>query len=222
MSTLQTLPDLSAGVTAIDEEIRARGVRRGVTCKVDISALQFLSLSITSQGDHALPQLLSLGIDEIGQTGVDVTGRDAVDTGKVPPLVGERLGQMDTAGLGNIVGCLLLREIGNVAGHGGSDDERAGFALTEVEADGSGAVVGTVEIGIDDLLPLLHGLLQNAIVGRLAGVGNHDVNLAELLDDLLHKPLDIGVVANVALVGLALDAVVFLDLLGVLLASCWA
>ena len=129
---------------------------------------------------------------------------------------------MDAAGLGNIVGCLLLREIGNVAGHGGGDDERAGLALTEVEANGSGTIVGAIEIGVDDLLPLLHRLLQNAIVGGLAGVGNHDIDLAEILDDLLHKLFDIGIIADVALVGLALDAIVLLDLFGVLLASCCA
>jgi hypothetical protein len=117
-----------------------RGCVRG---KVDVCALELGSLSITAHGDHAVPQLLDVLGNKVGQTSVNVSRGDGVDTGKVPPLVGKRLGQVDAASLCDVVGGLLLGEVGNVAGHGGGDDERSGLALAEVETDGTGTVEGT-------------------------------------------------------------------------------
>ena len=50
-----------------------------------------------------MPKFLNLLVNEVGETSVDVAGRDGVDTGKVAPLVSQRLGQMDAASLCNIV-----------------------------------------------------------------------------------------------------------------------
>ena len=54
---------------------------------------------------------------------------------------------MDAARLGDVVRRLLLREVGNVPGHGRGDDEAAGAALLEVMADGLSAVVGAYATG---------------------------------------------------------------------------
>ena len=63
---------------------------------------------------------------------------------------------MDTSGLGNVVGGLFLGEIGDVAGHGGRDDEGSSLALTEVVAHGFGAVECASQVGVDDFLPRFH------------------------------------------------------------------
>lgn len=166
-----------------------------------------------------MPQVLDIFWHEIGETGVDVARRDGVDTGKVPPLVGQRPGQVDATSLGDVVGGLLLREVGNVTGHGGGDDKRSRLAFAEVETDSSGAVEGSSEIGLDDLVPLLDGGIEDTVIGSLSSVGDHDIDLAEVGHDVLDELLARGVVADLALVGLDLDAVLLGDLLGILLSS---
>ena len=120
---------------------------------------------------------------------------------------------MDAAGLGDVVGRLLLGKVRNVPAHGRGDDEGTLLLLAEVEADGTGAVEGAVQVGVDDLVPILDTRIQDASIGRPARVGDEDVDPAELLDDLGDELLDVGVVADVALVGLGLDAVLFLEIL---------
>lgn len=116
-----------------------------------------------------MPQGLGLGVDEVAETGVDVAGGDGVDTGEVAPLVGQRLGHVDAAGLGDVVGGLLLGEVGNVARHGGGDDQGAVALLLEDGADGLGAVGRAVEVGVDDAVPLLLGAVNDTSVGCCTG-----------------------------------------------------
>jgi hypothetical protein len=52
---------------------------------------------------HRVPQLLDVLGNEVRQTGVNVSGGNGVDTGKVPPLVGERLGKVNAASLCDVV-----------------------------------------------------------------------------------------------------------------------
>lgn len=169
-----------------------------------------------------MPLLLHLLVHKVRQPGVDVAGRDAVDTGKVSPFVGQRLGEVDAAGLGDVVGRLLLGKVRNVPAHGRGDDEGALLLLAEMETDGTGAVEGAGQVGVDDLVPSLDARIQDAGIGRPARVGDEDVDPAELLDDLGDELLDVGVVADVALVGLGLDAVLFLEVLRVLDAALGA
>ena len=173
---------LSRSVPTINDNISPSSVRTSITRQIDIGALEFLRLGITAQRDHTMPQLLNLLIHKVRQTRINITRRDAIDASEVPPLVRQRLGQMDTSCLGDIVRRLLLREIGNVAGHAGSDDEGAGLALAEMQPDGAGAVEGPVQIGIDDLVPRLDAGVQDAGVGRAARVGDEDVDAAEVFD----------------------------------------
>ena len=154
--------------------------------------------------------------NEVGETSVDVAGGNAVDTGEVAPLVGERAGHVDAAGLRDVVGGLLLGVVGDVTGHGSSDDEGAGAALLEVGADGLGAVRGPVEVDVDDVVPVLLGAVEDAGVGGSARVRDEGVDLTEVLNHFGHQLLAALVVADVALVGLGLDAVGLGQLLHVL------
>lgn len=194
-------------------------VGRGVRGEVNESTLELLGLSITAHGNHGVPQLLDVLGNEVGKTGVDVSWGDGVDTGKVPPLIGERAGQVDAASLSDVVGGLLLREVGDVAGHRSSDDKRTGLALAEVKTNSTCAVEGTGQISLNDFVPLLNGSVEDTVVGGLASIGNENVNLAEVLDDVLDELLALGVDADLALVGLDLDAVLLAQLLSVLLGT---
>lgn len=166
-----------------------------------------------------MPELLNILGDEVGKTSVNVSRRDGVDTGKVPPLVRERPGHMDATSLCDVVRGLLLGVVGDVARHGGSDDERAVATLLEVESNRTCAVECSSQVGGDDLVPLLNSGIENAIVGSLASIGNENIDLAEVVDDILDKLLALCVVADLALVGLDLDAILLTHLLGILLST---
>ena len=213
---------LAAGVATVDQEIGTGGVGGSVGGEVDVGALELLGQTVAAQGDHGVPELLGLLGDEVGKTGVNVTGGDGVDTGEVAPLVGERAGHVDAAGLGDVVGGLLLGEVGDVAGHGSGDDEGAGASLLEVVANGLGAVEGAVQVDLDDVVPGLDGAVEDARVGGGAGVGNEGVDLAEVGNDVLDELLARLVLVDLALVGLGLDAVGLLEVLDVVLGALGA
>lgn len=210
---------LPHAVSAVNQQIITSHVGAGIADQVDIGTLQLLCLAIAIHGDHGEPQVLDLLVNEVGQTGVNVARRDAVDTGKVAPLVGERLGHMDAASLGDVVGGLLLGEVGDVARHGGCDNEATGATLLEVGADSLGTVEGTSQVGLNNLLPVLDGAVENSAVGSAAGVGDEGIDLAKLLNDVLDESLDALPLAHITLVGLDLDAVLLAQLLGVPLAA---
>ncbi len=243
---------LPSSVPAIDDDVGTGGVGARVAGEVDEGALQLGGLGVTAHGDHAVPELLDVLGHEVGQAGVNVAGGNGVDAGEVPPFVGETACQVDAAGFGDVVGCLFickcsvsgmflpegvwetrrreggktthlfLRVVGNVSRHAGRDDEAARLAFTEVQANRSRAMIDTGQVGLDDLFPLAHRGVEDAGVGGAAGIGDEDVDLAEVGDDVLDQLLDLGVAADVALVGLGLDAVLFGQLFGVLLASLTA
>lgn len=166
---LVTCEHLPAGIATVDDEVGTGGVRAGVGNKVDVGALELLGQAVAAHGDHVVPQLLDLLIDKVAEARVDVAWGDGVDAGKVAPLVGQRLGHVDAAGLGDVVRGLLLGEVGDVARHGGGDDQRAVALLLEDGADGLGAVGRAVQVGVDDAVPLLLGPVDDAAVGCGAG-----------------------------------------------------
>ena len=84
---------------------------------------------------------------------------------------------MDAPGLGDVVGRLFLWEIGNVAGHGGSNDERAFAASFEVMADSLCAMEAAGKIRLDDFLPVFHRAIKDPRIGGAASIGNEGVNL---------------------------------------------
>jgi hypothetical protein len=97
---------LTSGITTVNDDISTSDVRAGIAGKENISTLQLLGLSIAAHWDHSMPNILNILAHKVGKTSVDVTRRDGVDAGKIPPFVGKRAGQVDTACFGNIVGCL--------------------------------------------------------------------------------------------------------------------
>ena len=168
------LPDT---VTPVNDDIRPRCVCTGITDQIHIGALQFLGLAIPTQGDHALPQILCLPVHKVAQTRVNIPRANAIDPRESTPLIGQRARKVDAPGLGDIVGGLLLREVGNVAGHGGRDDEGAGTAFFEVVADSFGAVEGSRQVGVDDFVPVFDGAIEDARVGCTASIGDEGVDL---------------------------------------------
>ena len=198
---------LSSAVPSVNENIGSGRVAAGVTAEVDVCTLELLSLAVATHRDHAPPQVLHLLVHEVAQAGVDVTGGDGIDAGESTPLVGQALGHVDAARFGDVVAALLLREVCNVAGHGGRDDQAAAATLAEVRAHGFGAVEGTVQVGLDDIVPFLDRGVQDAAVGGAAGVGDEGVDLAEFLDHFVDQLLHVVVFADVALVGFGLHAI---------------
>ena len=97
---------------------------------------------------------------------------------------------------------LFLREVGNVTRHGGCDDQAASSSLLEVSTDGLGTVEDAVQVSADDLVPLLDARVENTGIGCPSSIGNHHINLAEVLDDIFDELLHILVVTDIALVGL--------------------
>ena len=194
-------PRSSAGIPPIDDDISARRVCTGITSEIHIRPLEFLGLAIASHGDHAQPQILDLLVHKVRQAGVDVARADGVDPGEVTPLVRQRARQVDAAGLGHVVAGLLLREIGDVPGHGGGDDEAPRAAVAEVLADDLGAVGDAGEIGLDDLIPGLEGAVHHAGVGGAPRIRDEAVDLAKVLDHRFHELGHVFRVADVELVG---------------------
>ena len=105
--------------------------------------------------------------------------------------------------------------------HRGSDDQAASLALSEVQTNGPCAVEDAIQIGLDDLVPCLHSAIEDISVAGLAGIGDEDIDLAKVLDNLLAHGLDVLILAHIELVCLGLDAILVLQLLCVLLAALW-
>lgn len=84
---------------------------------------------------------------------------------------------MNAASFGDVVRSLLLREVGNVAGHGSGNDEASSAAFLEMVAHSLGTVKGTREIGLDNLVPVVDGAVKDTAIGSAASVGNERINL---------------------------------------------
>ena len=70
-----------------------------------------------------------------------------------------------------------MREVGNMAGHGSGDHEAAGAAFFEVVADGFCTMEATGKIGLDDLVPIFDGAIEDTAVGSTAGIGDEGIDL---------------------------------------------
>lgn len=130
-----------------------------------------------------------------------------------------------------------------MARHGGGDDERAVALLLEDSADSLGTVGSAVQVGVDDMVPVLGGAVDDTSVGSRTGtgwgmmlanslelysrvrrnvLGDEGINLAKVLEHILDQLLALLVLAHVALVGLGLDTVGLGELLDVLLSTLLA
>lgn len=103
--------NLPHAVATVNAHVVASHVRAGVGGQVDVGALELLGVAVAAQRDHGEPEVLGVLVDEVRQTGVDVAGGDAVDTSEVSPLVGQRAGEVNAAGLGDVVGGLFLGKL---------------------------------------------------------------------------------------------------------------
>lgn len=101
----------------------SRSVGRRIASKINKDSFELFGLAVAAEGNHGFPLLFRLVRNVVGQPRRNIPRRHGIDTNKVSPLVAQRLCQMYTAGFGNVVTSLLLREVGNVARHGRSDDE---------------------------------------------------------------------------------------------------
>lgn len=98
---------LTGSVTTVNDDISTCDIRASIASKKNISTLQLLGLRIAAHWDHAMPNILDLLAHKVGETSIDVAWRDGVDASEVPPFVGERAGQVDATGFGDVVGCLV-------------------------------------------------------------------------------------------------------------------
>ena len=220
INTAASAGALREAVATVDNDVGTGGVGSGVGGKVQESTLELVGLTLTAHGDLALPDVLGLLGDEVGDLGGHVAGRDGVGAGELDPLNGEGAAQVDDTGLGSVVCSLELGNVDNVAGHGGRGDEAAVAVVLELVAvevgallplpppdltGGTGAEEGTVKIGGDDLVVVGDLTVDGRTLGPWdARVGNEDVQTAvELLDNIVDLLLDIGLVGDVDLVGLA-------------------
>lgn len=210
---------LTRAVPSVNQDIRARSVAAGIADQVHIGTLELFCVAIASHGDHALPQVLHLLVNEIAQSGVNVPRGNAVYAGKVTPLVGQTASHVDAAGFGHVVTRLLLRKVGNVARHGGRDDKAAVALFLEVRTNGLGAVEGAVQISLNDFFPRLDAAFENAAIGCAPRIGNEGVHLAKLGNDILDQLIHRLKGRNVTLVGLDFDAVFLPQFFGVLVAA---
>jgi hypothetical protein len=206
-------------IPPVNHQIRARRIRARIADQIHIRALELLRIAIAAQRDHGVPQVLRLLRHKVRQPRVDVARRDGVDSRKVAPLVRQRVRHVYAPGLGHVVRRLLLREVGDVARHAGRDDEAALAALLEVRADGFGAVERAVEVGLDDLVPVLDRAVQDARVGGAAGVRDEPVDVAKVADHVGDQLLDLRPLRDVAFVRLGLHPVLGRQFLRVLLAA---
>jgi hypothetical protein len=84
----------------------------------------------------------------------------------------------------------------------GDEDDRALFALDHMRRDGLHGAPHAREVDVERLLPLLLGHVRDrSQLSPDAGVRDEEVDLAELLDALLDRAVEVGLGAYVALDG---------------------
>lgn len=111
----EPITHLPGSVSTINDDIGAGGIRACVGGEVDISTLEFSGLGVTTEGDHAVPELLDVLRHKVRQACVDIAGGDRVYACEIAPFVCQRSRQVDAAGFGNVVGCLFVGKKGQVS-----------------------------------------------------------------------------------------------------------
>src|SRR3546814_873068 len=128
----------------------------------------------------------------------DVAGRDGVDgDAEARVLLRQGDGEAVHAGLGG--GVVGLAVLALLAVDRADLDDPAPLAFAHAFDHRAGHVEHRVEVGVDDLLPLLRAHLVEGAVAGDAGVVDQDVDRAELLLDLAHHRLGVLGRGNVTL-----------------------
>lgn len=120
---------LQDGVAAVDGDVGAGHEAGGVGGEEDTEAVEVVDGAEAGLGRQRAPDLL-LGLEggHAVQGRVHVARGDAVDADVVlGPLGGERLAELDHAGLGRVVARLLLRVVDDAAAHRRHEDDAAGL-----------------------------------------------------------------------------------------------
>lgn len=79
-----------------------------------------------------------------------------------------------------------------------------------------------VQVSLDNLVPGLLGALEDTTIGGSTSVGDEAIDLAKVGQNVLDELLALLVLADIALVGLGLNAVLLGELLNVLLSTLLA
>lgn len=100
---------------------------------------------------------------------------------------------MQETGLGGIVASLHLRDVDDMAGHRGREDERAVTLFLENAAGILCRVVGAVEVSVDDLIPVVVvlGVDQGALCPGNTSISNLDVESTKVFIDLVDSGFDL-------------------------------
>lgn len=78
--------------------------------------------------------------------------------------------------------------------------------FAEDQARGTEAVIRAIEVDGPDAVPVFHFVIESTSLGRDPSIGDHDVETAKVLDDLVHGLLNRLVLAHIDLVCPDLDA----------------
>ena len=124
---------------------------------------------------------------------------------------------MRNEGLATVVDWLVYRHIDDVARDRTREDEIAETLLLEDLASEFGAVDWAVDIDGHQVAVSIQGLLEQRLRVACSCVGDEDVDLAELFDDLVEIGLDSFRICDVDAVCFCLDVVLFCEALGTLL-----
>ena len=82
---------LRSRVAPVNDEVRSSSVGGGIAGEVQVGALEFFGQTFTAQRDLALPEILRLLRDEVGDLSGNVSRRDGVGTREPRPLNGKGL-----------------------------------------------------------------------------------------------------------------------------------
>lgn len=105
-SSSQSRTILNTSITTINNNVRPRGKGARVRSQVQVDALELPRVRVPPHGRLLVPGLLELRGAVVRDGRVDVSGTDAVDSGKVYPFHRQGLGEVNHAGFAGIVTCL--------------------------------------------------------------------------------------------------------------------
>ena len=115
-----------------------------------------------------------------------------------------------------VVNRLIHRHINNVRGDGGREDKVAEALLLEHRAGELSAVHHAVHVDFHESVVAIQALLEEGLGISGPGIGDEDIDLAKVFDDLAHGFLDGGRGCDVNAVGFGLDVVLFGEGVGAL------
>lgn len=92
-----------------------------------------------------------------------------------------------------------------MAAHGCRSNTDTMTLFAEYQSRGTEAVIRAIEVNSPDAVPVFHFIIQSASLGWDPSVGNHDVETAKVLDNLVYRLLDSLIPAHIDLVCLDPD-----------------